>query len=239
MRQVRFEKGKVYHVYNRGVEKRSIFLSEGDRWRFLQGMYLFNDETGSANLLYRLEQEKGRMHFGILREYMDQNSAERKPLVRIMADCLKQNHYHFAIEEIQENGISRFMQKLGTGYTKYFNKKYERVGSLFQGVFKAVEVKSDEQLMYLIAYINAINPGQELEPELKSAAQNPEEILGFIKEHFPWSTHLEYLGRRDSIIVDKGVIETLFSTPKQYRKFIEDIIRGKKKVNEEQQLFLE
>ena len=170
---------------------------------------------------------------------MQKQGLERRPLVRIMADCLKQNHYHFAIEEIQENGISRFMQKLGTGYTKYFNKKYERVGPLFQGVFKTVEVKSDEQLVYLIAYINAINPGQELEPELKSAAQNPEEILSFIEEHFPWSTHLEYLDRRDSIIIDKGIVGTLFTTPKHYRKFIEDIIRGKKKINGEQQLFLE
>lgn len=239
MKQVQFKKGKIYHIYNRGVEKRSIFLSDGDRWRFLQGMYLFNDEIGSANLLYRLEQEKGKMHFGILREYMEKYGVERKPLVRIMADCLKPNHFHFIIEEIQENGISKFMQKLGTGYTKYFNKKYERVGSLFQGVFKAVEVKNDEQFMYLLAYINAINPGQELESELKSFAQNPEEILSFIEDHFPWSTHLEYLGKRNSIIIDKGIAGTFFSTPKQYKKFIEDVIYGKKKINGDRQFFLE
>lgn len=238
MRKIQFEKGKIYHIYNRGVEKRDIFLSDGDRWRFLQGLYLFNDENGTANLLYRLEQQKGKMHFGILREYMSRHNADRKPLVRIVADCLKPNHYHLLLQEIQENGISRFMQKLGTGYTGFFNKKHERVGSLFQGTFKAVEVKSDEQLMYLFAYINAINPGQELEPELKSDAQDPEELLSFI-EHYPWSTHLEYLGKRESIIIEKGIAETLFSTPKKYRKFIEDVIRGKKKINGEQQLFLE
>ena len=227
MRQVKFEKGKIYHIYNRGVEKRTIFLSDGDRWRFLQGMYLFNDETSSLNLLYRLEQEKGKMHFGILRDYMKKAGIERKPLVRIMADCLKPNHFHFLVEEIREGGISRFMQKFGTGYTKYFNKKYERVGPLFQGVFKAVEVESDEQLLYLLAYINVINPGQELEPELKSAAQDPEEILRFT-EHFPWGTHLEYLGKRESIIVDKGLARELFITPKTYKDFVSDIIRGKK-----------
>ena len=63
-----FELGKIYHVYNRGVEKRDIFLSDGDRWRFLQGLYLFNDESASTNLLYRLEQEKGKMNFGMLRD---------------------------------------------------------------------------------------------------------------------------------------------------------------------------
>ena len=183
MRKVQFERGKIYHVYNRGVEKRDVFLSDGDRWRFLQGLYLFNDESGTANLLYRLEQEKGKMHFGILRAYMARHRTERKPLVRIMADCLKPNHYHLCLQQIQEDGISRFMQKLGTGYTKFFNTKHERVGPLFQGKFKAVEAKSDEQLLYLIAYINAINPGQELEPELKSTAQNPEEILNLSLIH--------------------------------------------------------
>ena len=228
-RRIKFEPGKIYHVFNRGVEKRDIFLSDGDKWRFLQGMYLFNDETASANLLYRLEQQKGKMHFGILRDYVKKNDVKRKPLVRIMADCLKSNHFHLLIQEIRVGGISKFMQKFGTGYVKFFNKKHERVGPLFQGVFKAIEVKTDEQLMYLLAYINVINPGQELEPELKSAAQDPGEILRFV-ENYPWSTHLEYLNKRDSIIVDKGLAGGLFATSKKYREFVTGVIRGKKRL---------
>jgi len=230
MRKHKLQVGKIYHVFNRGVEKRDIFLSDGDRWRFLQGLYLFNSETGSTNLLYRLEQEKGRMHFGILREYMKEAGVERRPLVRIMADCLKPNHFHLLIEEIQRDGISRFMHKLAVGYTGYFNKKYERVGPLFQGAFKAVEIKKDEQLHYIIAYINVINPGQELEPELKTAAKDPEEIMRFI-EHYPWSTHLEYLGKRDSIITDMGIAAKIFPNPKSYLGFVRDIVRGKKSMN--------
>lgn len=230
----------VYHIFNRGVEKRDIFLSDGDRWRFLQGLYLFNDESVSANLLWRLEQEKGKMHFGILQEYMKTQGIERKPLVRIMADCLKPNHFHLLLEEIQENGISRFMQKLGIGYTKYFNKKYERVGPLFQGSYKAVEISNDEQLHYILVYINVINPGQELEPALKLNAEDPDEILRFA-EHYPWSTHPEYLGTRKSIIIDKGLAGELFPTPKEYLAFVQDIIRGKKRVefheNHEKLLF--
>ena len=238
MARIKLEQGKIYHIFNRGVEKRHIFLSDGDRWRFLQGLYLFNNETGSLNLLYRLEQQKGKMHFGILREYMKREKIERKPLVRIMADCLKPNHFHLLVEEIQKNGISRFMQKLGVGYTKFFNKKYERVGPLFQGVFKAVEIKKDEQLHYIIAYINAINPGQELEPELKAVAKNPEEVLRFI-EHYPWSTHLEYLGKRDSIITDKGIAGRLFPTPRSYKGFVSDIVRGKKSMSASSGFLLE
>ncbi|MDP4008859.1 MAG: transposase, partial [bacterium] len=166
----------------------------------------------------------------ILREYMAQAGIERKPLVRIMADCLKPNHFHLLLEELQEGGISKFMQKLGTGYTGFFNKKYERVGALFQGTFKAVEIKNDDQLRYLLAYVNVINPGQELEPELKSSAQDPNEILRFA-EHYSWSTHLEYLGKRNSIITDKGIAGNLFATPASYKKFITDIICGKQKVS--------
>ncbi|MDA1337267.1 MAG: transposase [bacterium] len=225
-RKTKFKVGNIYHVFNRGVEKRDIFLSDGDRWRFLQGLYLFNSEDGSANLLYRLEQERGRMHFGVLREYLAKAGIRRNPLVRIMADCLKPNHFHLLLQELQEGSISKFMQKLGTGYTKYFNKKYERVGSLFQGTFKAVEVNKDTQLQYLLAYINVINPGQELEPDLKSAAQDPEEILRFV-ENYPWSTHPEYLGKRTSIIADKGVAGKMFPTPAKYKAFVADIIRGK------------
>src|SRR3989344_2868810 len=238
MTRTKFEQGKIYHIFNRGVEKRNIFLSDGDRWRFLQGLYLFNDEAGSLNLLYRLEQQKGKMHFGILRDYLRKAGIERKPLVRIMADCLKPNHFHLLVEEIQKNGISRFMQKLGVGYTKFFNKKYERVGPLFQGVFKAVEIKKDEQLHYIIAYINVINPGQELEPELKTAAKDPEEIMRFI-EHYPWSTHLEYLGKRDSIITDMGIAAKIFPTPKSYLGFVRDIVRGKKSIGAAQNFLLE
>jgi len=238
MARTKFEQGKIYHIFNRGVEKRNIFLSDGDRWRFLQGLYLFNDEAGSLNLLYRLEQQKGKMHFGILRDYLRKAGIERKPLVRIMADCLKPNHFHLLVEEIQKNGISRFMQKLGVGYTKFFNKKYERVGPLFQGVFKAVEIKKDEQLHYIIAYINVINPGQELEPELKTVAEDPEEIMRFI-EHYPWSTHLEYLGKRDSIITDMGIAAKIFPTPKSYLGFVRDIVRGKKSIGAAQNFLLE
>ena len=238
MRKTKFAVGKIYHIFNRGVEKRDIFLSDGDRWRFLQGMFLFNDESASTNLLYRLEKEKGKMHFGILREYMKSGAFEHKPLVRIMADCLKPNHFHFLCEEIQKNGISRFMHKLATGYTGYFNKKYERVGPLFQGAFKAVEIRSDTQLQYIVAYINIINPGQELEPELKSIAQDPEEILRFA-EHYPWSTHLEYLDKRDSIIADKGSAGEIFTSPKQYRAFVTDIIKGRQRFGLESRELLE
>ena len=123
MRKVKFTKGKIYHIFNRGVEKRDIFLSDRDRWRFLQGLFIFNDKHTVGNLLFRIEQENKRINFTLLKQFIAEKRTERQPLVRILADCLMPNHYHLLVEEIQDGGISQFMQKFGTGYTKYFNKK--------------------------------------------------------------------------------------------------------------------
>ena len=225
MRKVRFAQNCIYHVYNRGVEKRDIFVQDGDRWRFLQGLFLFNDGRSTSNLLWRIEREnRGRMNFRILREFVEKRSAERKPLVRIMADCLMPNHYHLILEELQQGGISKFMHRFGTGYTMYFNKKYDRVGGLFQGTFKAVQVDTDEYLQNLLVYVNVINPGQLIEPNLKEeGVKDVENVMQFAKV-YSWSTQQEYLGERDSPIIDKGVASTLFNTANEYEDFVRMVL---------------
>ena len=228
MRKIKFVVGKIYHIYNRGVEKRNIFLDDSDRWRFLQGMYLFNDEATSSNLLFRLERDKGRANFRTLKEFISDREKERKPLVKIMADSLMPNHFHLILEETIEGGISRFMHKLGIGYTKYFNKRHERVGGLFQGPFRAVQVDDELYLQYLLVYLNVINPGQLIELKLKEeGVKNINAILKFTRE-YDWSTHKEYINLRDSVIIDKGILGEIFDTPEKYLEFAEMVLEGKK-----------
>lgn len=74
--------------------------------------------------------------------------------MNIIAYCLNPNHFHFILEEITDRGIEKFMQKLGGGFTRYFNEKYHRSGVLFQGKFKSVHINSDDYLLFLSAYIN-------------------------------------------------------------------------------------
>jgi len=239
MRKVKFEQGKIYHVLNRGVEKRIIFINDSDKWRFLQGLYLFNNDNSSFSALYNIEREnKGRINFVLLKKFISDNSTNRNPLVRIMAVCLMPNHYHLLVEELQQNGISRFMHKSGVGYACFFNKKYNRVGPLFQGRFKAVAIENDLQLQYILAYINVINPGQLAEPELKErGVDNTEKIFNFAKQ-FSWSTNPDYLGIRDSIIIDKGIFNEFFPTPEKYEEFIKNILSSKK-YNSIDKFFLE
>ena len=238
-RKVKFAPNYIYHVYNRGVEKRDIFLVDADRWRFLQALLLFNREKSPFNLLWKLEREhQGRMNFRILKEFLERNSKQEVPLVRIMADCLMPNHYHLILEELQEGGIIKFMHKLGTGYTMYFNKKYDRVGGLFQGTFKAVQVDTDEYLQNLLVYVNVINPGQLIEPNLKEeGVKDVEKIMQFAKA-YPWSTHQEYLGIRESPIIDKGVAHSLFPSGAKYKEFVENALLTRK-INTIEHLMLE
>jgi len=137
MRKTNFANDEYYHVYNRGTDKRKIFLDYKDYDRFIKSLDEFNSETPA----WKFEFEVG----------------PRIRLVEIIAYCLNPNHYHLILKQLKENGITEFMRKIGTGYTMYFNKKNERNGVLFQGKFKAIHIDSNEYLLYLSAYVNQNN----------------------------------------------------------------------------------
>ena len=238
MRKIKFQKGNFYHIYNRGVEKRDIFKNDNDKWRFLQGLFMFNDEKSTANLLWQLERDRGGVTFGVLRDFLITRGTKREPLVRILADCLMPNHFHLLIEEIKDGGISKFMHKLGTGYTGYFNGKYKRVGPLFQGAFKAVQIDNERYLQYLLVYMNVINPGQLIEPNLKEeGAKNIKKIMEFA-EKYQWRTHREYLNKRKSIILEKGLLKNFFPTSNKYLEFAKSVLSDRR-YNEINSLMLE
>lgn len=131
--------GNIYHVYNRGVDKRKVFLDKSDFLRFYQSLLYFNqtqetNHISTAKILYSI------------------NNSD--PLVGIHAYALLPNHYHLLIEQFQDGGISEYLKRVSGGYTSYFNKKQKRTGTLFQGRFKRVQVLSNEYYNYLFAYIN-------------------------------------------------------------------------------------
>ncbi|OHA70691.1 MAG: hypothetical protein A3D64_01055 [Candidatus Wildermuthbacteria bacterium RIFCSPHIGHO2_02_FULL_49_9] len=227
-RKFPFAVGSIHHIYNRGVAKCKICIDDVDYWRFLQGLCLFNDTKSANHILWQLERDRGALNLKVLKKYIVDPANERSKLVRILAYCVMDNHYHLLVEEIREGGITKFMQKLGVGYVNYFNKKHERVGSLFQNKFQNVPVESEQHLMYLLVYINVLNPAQYLEPHWKDGGiKNPKAILAYV-ENYLWSTHQEYLGKRNSIIIEKGVLGEIFPTPDAYRALIRTVIEAKK-----------
>jgi len=142
VRKEEFVPGGIYHIYNRGVDKRTVFEDKQDFYQFLDMMDIFNqDRSLGSRLVY---------NYPVNIKHRGKTSM----LVEIVAFCLLPNHYHLILKENVEGGVSKFMQKLGTGYTMYFNQKNDRSGALFQGKFKSKLVETQEYLEYLSVYVN-------------------------------------------------------------------------------------
>jgi len=148
LRKDPFAIGEYYHLYNRGTDRRTIFLDIHDYHRFIILLYLCNTDK-AVNLESQFR--KGRS----FTELFDLKRGA--PLVSIGAWCLMPNHFHLLVKEIVPGGITKFMRKINTGYSMYFNKKQDRIGNLFQGRFKSENLYTDEYLKYIFSYIH-LNP---------------------------------------------------------------------------------
>ena len=145
LKKTLFTLGEYYHIYNRGNSKQKIFLDKEDYNHFIQLLFLCNT---NENINFR----DIFITFDNIYDFKRGNT-----LVDIGAYCLMPNHFHLLIYEKSNSNISLYMKKLLTAYVMYFNKKYERTGSLFEGKFKSQHSDSDGYLKYLFSYIN-LNP---------------------------------------------------------------------------------
>ena len=161
MKKPQFANGEIYHIYNRGVEKRNIFCEVGDYIRFIHHIYYFNNNNSTSQNLRRDIFSKKALEHSMYevqpRTFAYTSDDRRKRFVDIYVFTLMPNHYHLLVKQNVDGGIIKLMQKIGTGYTMFFNNKYDRVGSLFQGNYKAVLIESNAQLMYVPHYIH-LNP---------------------------------------------------------------------------------
>lgn len=228
IRKTEFASGEFYHIFNRGNGRQNIFYTDKDRYRFLQAMYISNVTKSGLNIGF-IERHKRGYTLADIEKIIIKDDILQDPLVKICADCLMPNHFHFLLQEIQKNGIVSFMQRLCTSYGKYFTLKHDRPGSLFQGRFKAVHIKTDDQLRHLLAYINTINPAQLVEPNLKERGIENFDRTWKRVSSYKWSTHFEFTRKRDSILVDKKLLDELYPTPQAYCEFVKDVLRGKEK----------
>lgn len=191
--QAIFANNEFYHVFNRGVEKRMTFMNRRDYNRFIETIdyYRINDPPIRFSF-------KSRQTF--------KNKTMSSPLVEIICFCLMPNHFHMLLKQVEHHGITTFLSKLSNSYAKYFNTKFERVGPLFQGSFKAVRIEDDEQLLHISRYIH-LNP-----------------LIDYLTRDiraYPYSSYPEYLGLRKGFC-KKEVILDNFKTPSEYEKFVLD-----------------
>jgi putative transposase len=193
-RQAVFANGQFYHVFNRGVEKRTTFIDKRDYDRFVNSLNYYRARDQHVRFSFR-----GRM-------VVDNNISFGPLFAEVVSYCLMPNHFHLLLKQVNDNGISTFLSKLSNSHTKYFNTRYRRVGPLFQGSFKAVRIESDEQLLHVSRYIH-LNPLIDyLTKDIRTYAH---------------SSYLEYLGIKKGFC-HKNYIMDNFPSAETYEKFVLD-----------------
>lgn len=217
MHKPQFVENKLYHIYNRGVEKRKIFMDDKDHFRFIHDLFEFNDENPALNAGYFFDPKAMKIRTNYIKKVNKKEAREpRKLLVEILIFTLMPNHYHLILKQKKENGIIRFMQKLGTGYTNYFNKKYERVGPLFQGKFKAVILEEHAHFLHLPYYIHT-NP-LELSTYGSRTSVDWKNQMEFL-ENYRWSSFMDYAGEKNfPSVTQREFLLDFFGGEKEYKK---------------------
>ena len=207
LRRVDLAPDEYYHIYNRGVEKRKLFLDTKDYIRFVKLLYLCN---GSRSFEIRQMPPGNPFDWD-----------HGKQLVDIGAYCLMPNHFHLLLYEIKEGGITKFLHKLQTSYAMYFNKKYKRKGVLFESVFQSSHVDSDEYLQYLFAYIH-LNPVKIIQHDWKEKGIKDFEWAKMFLHDYAFSSYKDYSGevRSESKILTKNNFPDYFESCQEFNDFI-------------------
>ncbi len=201
----KFEKGGIYHVYNRGVGK----------------MKIFEDKKDFRVFLYRLKEnlfpEKNKIKNSIPKKKIYNRKLLPPKSFNLICYCLMPNHFHLLMQQKTDLPISKIISKICTGYSMYFNKKNNRVGSLFQDAFKAVRIENNEQLLWTSLYIH----------------ENPVKS-GIIKklEDYEWSSFLDYTKSNPNTLCKKDILLGQFISPKSYLKYFKNPEENKKAQNQ-------
>lgn len=196
-----------YHLYNRGVEKRIIFQDDQDYKVFLSYLKLYLEPPNPPK--ERLVNINNTIFATIERPLKNFNNE-----ISLLAYCLMPNHFHLLVKQKSLKGIASFTQSLLTKYSTYFNKRYERVGPLFQGVYKAVSIDEENYLLHLSRYIH-LNPTHDAKVRpLRST----------------YSSYGDYLGERKTGWLNTELILSFFKNSRKvgyvnalsYQSFVED-----------------
>ena len=204
-RTTSFAPGEHYHLCVRGNNKQDIFRDDADRARLLFLITHLQSPKSIPNINRTITEIKNNKTWKTSSELISQIIETR--YVALEAFAFMTNHLHLAVCEVEELGTARYMQRVLNAYAKYFNTKYETVGHLFQGPYRAVHIEDNDQLLYLSAYIH----------------RNPRELRGVAgNEHrYEWSSYRDYLGpNRFEKLLDPSLVLDQFETG-GYRTFVD------------------
>lgn len=189
-----FFPGGVYHIFNRGVNRQDICRTDSDYSLFL----------------WRLKEQILSIPLPLAKHNSYRRKVFQPGLFQMLAYCIMPNHFHLLVRQLGDTPVSELLLRVMTGYSKVFNIKYERIGSLFQDQFKMVRAETDEQLLWLSAYIH----------------QNPK-VAGLVQDlyRWPWSSYLDYVGGRGGQLAQTSYIlgfPEFLGSAAAYKEFVDN-----------------
>ncbi len=213
IRKVSFAFGEYYHIYNRGNSKQKIFHDREDYQHFIKLLHVLNQKNNKQ--LRDQAQDVFIFH------------KDDSPIVAIGAYVLMPNHFHILITPTEDGNISKYMQKVCTGYVMYYNQKYKRSGSLFEGKFKSQHANNDKYLKYLFSYIH-LNPIKLIDKNWKEKGiRNIKKVFIFLQS-YEYSSYLDYVkeGKRpQGVILNKKIFPNYFPNFKEFQSEILEWIK--------------
>lgn len=217
--------GSFVHVIQRGVRGLPIVRDNADKERFLFMLAHFNDDFAPENWFRDISID-GRPRFD-----RPMSWPEQKKIVRILGFSLLTNHFHLLLEEIVEGGIPKFLQRIGTAMSKYFNEKYKERGSVFQGPYKSRTIDTDTYLIYASAYVQVKNAFDMYKGGMKAAMTDFDQAYEWARND-PYTSLGDYAGMHDRPILDKEVLAERY-TPREYRIFCHDFFSKPDSISED------
>lgn len=231
--------GDIHHIVMRALDDNLIFKDTNDYFRGIFSIYEFNNSKPVTIFIRRrdrkVEKKKEKLSDFGSPTVLD----ERDKFVEVFAFCFMPNHIHLLVKQIKDGGVSKFMQKVGIGLSKYFNKKYQRKGHVFQDAFKSVRVENDRQLMTVFNYIH-VNPISLCEPGWKEKGIGDiNKSIEFL-ENYKWSSYQDYIGKKNFPSVTER--DFLFESMKDAggcKEAVKNWLEYKNNITQNNGLFLE
>lgn len=209
----------IYHILNRGIDKWRIFLDKQDYLRFIHNLFVLNDQRMVNNIFYSFQKGgNNKIESYNLRK-------PRKLLVNIHAFCLMPNHYHLLLSPRIENAVPKFMHKLGTAYVKYFNQKYKRKGTIFEGRYKSILVSKEPHFNHLPYYIHFNSLDLKYKEWREGKLRNYKQAMEFLN-NYRWSSHLDYIGIKNfPSVTNRTFLTKVIGEAEEYEKSIRKWLR--------------
>lgn len=254
-RKQQFVNNEIYHIVIRRIGNDLLFKNIDDYYRGIFSIYEFNNANPVRIAQRRQEiqaiKEKFKKFKQIIRDLTLSDSIQgrvssifipdnRDKLVEVLAFCFMPNHIHLLLRQLKEGGITKFMRKMGAGYGRYLNIKYNRKGYVFQNRFVSVHIKTDNQLRTVFVYIHA-NPISLIEPKWKEKGiKNSDKVIKFLESEYRWSSCFDYIGKKNfPSVTERDFMLKVMGGEQGCKDFVADWIRHKGEIREFADLALE